>query len=287
MKIDLERGCSVGVVVRELETVVELYTEGMGLGPFEIEEVQVTGTTERDAPARLRIATAELGPFEMELIEVAAGRPPHAEFLETRGEGMNHFNLDKGTPEAYLRTLGGLYGRGIEPYWGYPFNSFCYVTSEPVGGIPFEIMVGSGHAGKKNHHHLGLVVADTARTIGFYTGVMGLGPFRTGEFPMKRAFYRNERIEATFRASFCDLGRSRMRLYQVLDGSTLFTDALRARGEGMHHLCVPVEDLDASLAELRKAGIETLWRCPELGAAWVDTRSIGGMIFALSERDRP
>jgi methylmalonyl-CoA/ethylmalonyl-CoA epimerase len=289
MQIALERGCSIGVVVRELEPVLDLYTNGLGLGPFTIEDVELEAANRRGSasPGRLRIATAELGPCEMELIEVIGGRPPHAEFLDAQGEGMNHFNLDKGTPEEYLRTLGGLYGRGIEPFWGYPFNSFCYVTSEGIGGISFEVMVGSGHAGKKGHHHLGLVVANTARTIDFYTKTLGLGPFRTGEYPMKRAFYRNERIEAGFRASFCDLGRSRMRLYQELDGPTPLGDALRERGEGMHHLCVPVDDLDGTLRELEKIGLETIWRAPELGMAGVDTRSIGGMLFALSVRDRP
>ena len=289
MRLDLRRGCSVGVVVRELEPVVELYTEGLGLGPFEIDEVRAKEATFRGTPSpvRLRVATAELGPCEMELIEVVAGRPPHAEFLDSHGEGMNHFNLDKGTHEGYLRTLGGLYARGIEPFWGYPFGSFCYVTSEAVGGIPFEIMVGSGHAGRKGHHHVGLVVSDTARTLDFYGRTLGLGPFRTGEYPMKRAFYRSERIDATFRASFCDLGRSRMRLYQVVEGTTPFGDARRKRGEGMHHLCLPVDDLEASLGELEEAGIETFWRGPELRAAWVDTRAIGGMVFALSERARP
>jgi len=291
MQIDLRHGTSVGVAVRDLEPVLDLYTEGLGLGPFEVQEIEAPGAyyldggSQRSAPAKIRIATAPLGACEMELIEVIEGRPPHARFLDAEGEGMNHFNLDKLTAEGYLDTLSKLYWRGIEPFWGLPFGSFCYVESEKIGGVTFEVMVGSGHAGKKGYNHLGLVVESTQNTIDFYTKTLGLGPFRTGEYPMTRGFYREERIETTFRASFCDLGESRLRLYQVLEGDTPILDRVHAKGEGMHHLCLHVTDLEESLAELASAGIETTWRCPELRTAHLDTTRIGGMTFAMAQAD--
>jgi methylmalonyl-CoA/ethylmalonyl-CoA epimerase len=282
-------GSSVGVAVRDLDPVLDLYTEGLGLGPFKTEEIEISHTTYHvghetsSGSARLRIATAPLGPCEMELIEVTSGRPPHADFIDAEGEGMNHFNLDKGSAEGYLDTLSKLYWRGIEPFWGLPFGSFCYVESETIGGVTFEVMVGSGHAGKIGHNHLGLVVEDTQKTIDFYTEHFGLGAFRTGEFPMGRGFYRDQRIETSFRASFCDLGPSELRLYQVLEGETPFCDQLNAKGEGMHHLCLTVDDLEEALAGLAAAGIETIWKCPALRLAMLDSRQVGGMTFALTE----
>ena len=285
MNLDLRRGCNVAIVVRSLEPVVETYGEALGLGPFAIEEHALERTTlgGSPSPARLRIATAPLGPCEMELIEVTGGRPPHAEFLETHGEGMNHFNLDKRTHEGYLDTLSKLYHRGIEPFWGYPFGSFSYVESPDFAGVTFEVMVGSGHAGKLGHNHLGLVVADTDRTIDFYSKTMGLGPFRTGEYPMTRAFYREERIDARFKASFCDLGESRLQLIEVLEGETPFDEALATRGQGMHHLCLPVERLDEAIADLAAAGVATRWVCEELRVAHLDAAPVGGMRFAISD----
>jgi len=284
-------GSSVGVAVRDLDAVVELYSEGFGLGPFERSEIESSTATLRGAPSptRIRVATAPLGDCEMELIEVVGGRPPHAEFLDDHGEGMNHFNLDKLTTQEYLETLGRLYHRGIEPYWGYPFNSFCYVEGrdgEGTGGVTFEVMVGSGHAGKKGFHHLGLVVADTDRTIDFYSKTMGLGPFRTNVFPMNRAFYREARIEASFKASFCDLGETELRLYQVLEGDNPLSESLGASGEGMHHLALHVSDLEARLEQLASAGIETGWIVPEAGIAHLETKAIGGMTFALHQAGR-
>jgi len=200
---------------------------------------------------------------------------------------MNHFNLDKRTAEGYLATLSDLYWRGVEPFWGLPFTSFCYVESERVGGVTFEVMVGSGHAGKKGHNHLGLVVEDTAKTIDFYTGPLGLPPFRTGEFPMPRAYYREKRIETSFRASFCDIGDCRLRLFETVAGDSPFATHVKTRGEGMHHLCLVVEDLDACLAELRADGVAATWRASGLELALLDTTKIGGMTFAIAQATDP
>ncbi len=286
MQFDPTLGASVGVVVRDLDPVLDLYENGLELGPFEREKIELATALDhegRSAPTRLAVASAPLGVCEMELIEVIGGRPPHADFLDEHGEGMNHFNLDKLTAEGYLGTLSNLYWRGIEPFWGLPFGSFCYVDSETIGGVTFEVMVGSGHAGKKGHNHLGLVVEETQRTIDFYTRSLGLPSFRTGEFPTPRAFYREKRIETNFRASFCDIGPTELRLYQVLEGESPFSRQLADKGEGMHHLCLNVADLEASLGQLADDGIETLWRAPELGAAHLDTTRIGGMTVALAQ----
>ena len=63
---------------------------------------------------------------------------------------------------------------------------------------------------------------------------------------MQRAFYRSERIEASFKASFCDLGRS--------------------------------------LAEFAALGIEASWVAREIGFAHLNSKTIGGMSFALHAR---
>ena len=197
---------------------------------------------------------------------------------------MNHLNLDKGSAEAYLATLSDLYWRGVEPFWGLPFGSFCYVESEAIGGVTFEVMVGSGHAGKIGHNHLGLVVEDTQATIDLYTKTLGLGGFRTGEFPMDRAYYRQERIATSFRASFCDIGECELRVYQILEGGGPLAHALETTGEGMQHFGMGVHDLDAALKGLAKRGIMPTWLCPETRTAHLDTTAIGGMAFSIEER---
>lgn len=272
-------------VVSDIDRTAEFYGKAFGIGPFEVEEIDARYATwnGRSAPTRFRIASAPLGPCEMELIEVVGGRPPHAEFLESQGEGMNHLNLDYRDAEAYLERMLTLHVNGIHHFWGFPHSGFCYVESEKIGGITFEVMRGSGHAGKKGHNHLGLVVADTARTIDFYHNVIGLPGFRTNGFPMKNATYRGRLIDASFKASFTDLGEGRIALIQPLDGDSPFAEFLKDRGEGMHHLRLAVDNLDAAIGDLKANGIKAVWLCPEAQLALLDTRSIGGMLFGLQQ----
>jgi len=271
-------------VVRDIDKTVEFYGRAFGLGPFEIHDVDARQATwnGRAAPSRFRVASAPLGPCEMELIEVVGGRPPHAEFLEEHGEGMNHLNLDCRDAEAYLGRMLTLHVNGIHHFWGFPHSGFCYVESEKIGGVTFEVMRGSGHAGKRGHNHLGLVVADTDRTIAFYRDVIGLPGFRTNVFPMKNATYRDKLIDAAFKASFTELGEGRIELIEPLEGDSPFADFLATKGEGMHHLRLEVDNAPERVAALRTKGIGAVWTCPETGAALLDTQAIGGMRFAFS-----
>lgn len=267
----------VGVVVRDLDQVAAFYEKAFALGPFERGEIRAKGL-------RILTASAPLGRCEMELIEVVGGRPPHQEFLERVGEGMNHFNLDYQTADGYLGRMLHLHQMDVLPYWGFPHSGFCYVNSDRIGGVHFEVMRGSGHAGKKGFHHLGLVVKDTAATIDYYTKQLGLLPFRTNTFPMKNATYKGGLIDAAFKASFTELGQLRLELMQIVEGDTPMTGFLAERGEGMHHLRFAVADPAARLAELKAKGVGVLWQNEEAGLTLLDTAGTGGMIFAISGR---
>lgn len=60
------------------------------------------------------------------------------------------------------------------------------------------------------------------------------------------------------------------------------------RGPGIHHLCLAVDELDATLARCRAAGIVVLDEEPRLGAegkrvAFLHPKSTGGVLIELSE----
>jgi methylmalonyl-CoA/ethylmalonyl-CoA epimerase len=63
---------------------------------------------------------------------------------------------------------------------------------------------------------------------------------------------------------------------------------LRDRGEGIHHLCLEVQDLEEAVAELRAKGAEFLQERPQPGAegsliAFIHPRSCGGVLVELRE----
>jgi methylmalonyl-CoA/ethylmalonyl-CoA epimerase len=64
---------------------------------------------------------------------------------------------------------------------------------------------------------------------------------------------------------------------------------LDKRGPGLHHICFEVDDLAASLAELKAAGVALIDEKPRPGArghlvAFLHPRATGGVLFELCQR---
>ena len=83
----------IGLVVKDLDKTVARLEE-LGIGPFRQQSLP-PGRREwfRGQPfdASPRIAMANIGEMQIELIEPAPGVPsPHREFLESKGEGIQH-----------------------------------------------------------------------------------------------------------------------------------------------------------------------------------------------------
>jgi len=82
----------VGVVVRDMDKAIERLSS-LGIGPFE-PKVIPPNTKEwfRDKPldANLKLSSAKIGEVEIELIQPVEGESPHKEFLDSKGEGIQH-----------------------------------------------------------------------------------------------------------------------------------------------------------------------------------------------------
>jgi 4-hydroxyphenylpyruvate dioxygenase-like putative hemolysin len=62
-------------------------------------------------------------------------------------------------------------------------------------------------------------------------------------------------------------------LVQVLEGETVHTEFLREKGEGMQHVAFLVRNLDETLGELAKRGIEPAMQLPRM---LIDTPATSG-----------
>jgi methylmalonyl-CoA/ethylmalonyl-CoA epimerase len=63
---------------------------------------------------------------------------------------------------------------------------------------------------------------------------------------------------------------------------------LAKRGPGIHHICFAVDDLDATLAKCRDAGMKLVDEVPRIGAegkriAFLHPSSTGGILIELTE----
>lgn len=126
--------------------------------------------------------------------------------------------------------------------------------------------------------HVALVVRDLEQIAGFYRRAFGLEVTRRYELP-----------EQGVRIAFLPGGGgAELELVQPTDPSTGVARYLESRGEGMHHLCFEVEDLEAELARLAALGVELIDAVPRQGAegrvAFVHPRGAHGVLIELLQR---
>jgi methylmalonyl-CoA/ethylmalonyl-CoA epimerase len=124
----------VGVVVRDADKVAERLSF-LGLGPFQ--EMKLPPDRKelfrgKPALADARILTVNVGETQLELVQPLAAESPHREYLETKGEGIQHIMVtvddiekeikrltDKGcTLLLDIRMPGGVHGAYIDLHAG-------------------------------------------------------------------------------------------------------------------------------------------------------------------------
>jgi catechol 2,3-dioxygenase-like lactoylglutathione lyase family enzyme len=137
----------IGTVVKNIDRVIEYYSPVFGIGPFEIYDFRpykawVHGQEVR--PFELKIATADVGSAKMELIQVIRGEPPHRDFLEVHGEGLQHLgfyveNYDEWKSYVREEGIGILCEIEAEDQVRGNRRAF-YMNSGEIGGVLFEII---------------------------------------------------------------------------------------------------------------------------------------------------
>jgi hypothetical protein len=136
----------IGFVVKDAEKAAEYYTNNLGWGPFEFMESEFRDYTFRGKKydyARQKIAFAQHGPMNIELIEPIEGETPASEFLREKGEGINHLYL--GHVEDLDPILDKLNTVGITPAYRTDFTMHgltvdaVYLNTDAFGGIMLEL----------------------------------------------------------------------------------------------------------------------------------------------------
>lgn len=131
---------------------------------------------------------------------------------------------------------------------------------------------------------IGFVVHDVDRAMEYYRDTFGLGPWLVVEPRQSTCLVRGQPVEARLKFALAYSGSVQIELIEVLAGETVHTEALRERGEGLHHLGFFTPNLGKRLTACRQRGIEILQQgtIAHLGLtidyAYLDTVTIGGVI---------
>jgi methylmalonyl-CoA/ethylmalonyl-CoA epimerase len=91
------------------------------------------------------------------------------------------------------------------------------------------------------------------------------------------------------RVAFLPAGRARVELVEPSGQDSPMARQIERRGEGIHHLCLEVPDLDAAIGRLRAAGVALAGEGGRSGAegakvAFLHPRGTGGVLVELRSR---
>ena len=121
-------------------------------------------------------------------------------------------------------------------------------------------------------HHLGVAVDDLDSALETYERLFGA-----------EVEHQATIDEQGVRAASLRIGEGRVELLEALGQETPVGRFLAKRGPGMHHVAYEVNDLRATLAELKKEGAELIDREPRAGlfgleVAFVHPDSVHGVL---------
>jgi len=135
----------VGIVVKDAEKTAEHYSSMFGIGPFAIYGISIDKgmlCDKRAAPSRMKIAIAQMGPIEIELIQVLEGGEVYSDFIHSQGEGLHHLGIHIDDIDDYERLLAEFSNQGIKPVFSYKGRRLCcaYLDTQDIGGVMLELI---------------------------------------------------------------------------------------------------------------------------------------------------
>jgi methylmalonyl-CoA epimerase len=130
----------------------------------------------------------------------------------------------------------------------------------------------------KKIDHIAIVVESLDVALGVYRDALGMTVTDVREMP-----------EQDVKMAFLPTGDSEIELLEPLSADSGIGKYLAKRGEGLHHICLEVDDIDATLADLKAKGAQLIDETPKRGAygriAFIHPKGAHGVLVELVQRD--
>jgi len=128
--------------------------------------------------------------------------------------------------------------------------------------------------------HVAIIVRNIEQALAFYRDILGLSPREIKEVP-------DERVRIAF-LPMGGPGGSEIELIEPTDSGSSLSRFLEKRGEGLHHICLQVEDIEAALQEMQAKGAMVLDTEPRMAAEgraiFLHPRSTHGVLLEFIEK---
>jgi len=300
-EIDIVRTADVSVVVLVPGTGDDV--QALKAGIMEIADIFIVNKSDREGADRAVASVQSM--LALQAFETAAWRPPVLKTEATMGQGVAevmeaierfrqhqaHRLGERRLQRAEFRLrdlLAERVARAIEDRVLAPGELEDTSTRiarrevDPYTAADAIVAraVAKGESQKATLDHVGIAVADLDRALAFYRDALGLDVIDEVDVQSHDV-----------RAHFLDGDGARLELLEALSPSSPIAKFLAARGPGIHHITLRVDDLRATLARLRDRGVRLVDEEPREGAegaliAFVHPSSAHGVLVELKESGR-
>ena len=123
-------------------------------------------------------------------------------------------------------------------------------------------------------NHVCIAVSDIEATVAFYQRVFGVGEAEIEDVE-----------DQGVRACLIRIGGSQIEFIQPTDPGGGVARFIERKGEGMHHICFEVDDIQGTLNGLDAEGVRLIDKAPREGLsgeiAFIHPRATGGVLVEL------
>jgi methylmalonyl-CoA/ethylmalonyl-CoA epimerase len=126
--------------------------------------------------------------------------------------------------------------------------------------------------------HIGIAVKSIDEALKFWEGSLGI-----------KCAGKETVADQKVTTAFLPLRDSEIELLEATDPESPIAKFIEKKGEGIHHMAIRVDDLEAALEEAKARGIKLIDEKPRRGAggamiAFIHPKAAGGILLELSQR---
>jgi methylmalonyl-CoA epimerase len=125
--------------------------------------------------------------------------------------------------------------------------------------------------------HIAIAVSSMDEALSTFKRLYGLEPDHTEEVASDK-----------ITEAMLPIGNTHLQLLEPTDETSTVAKYIEKRGQGLHHIAIRVDDIEATLAHLKAEGAQLLDETPRIGGgghrvAFVHPKTTGGILIELVE----
>lgn len=129
----------------------------------------------------------------------------------------------------------------------------------------------------KNFNHVAIAVKNLDEVLSVFESLFGLKPSKIEEVP-----------DQGVKAALIPVGSGEIELLEPIDPNGGVAKFIERKGEGIHHICLEVDNTDEELKSLAEKGVELIDKVGRKGLAgrvgFIHPRATKGVLIELAQK---